>query len=80
MMIPATNGSLINLPIGFLLLGLFLKNSFVKAVKPKDAKIITATDVNTYNLKKVEPTYTTTIPKINEKDNMSLLIKLEFLF
>jgi len=54
MMIPVINDSLINLPIGFLLSGLFLKNSFVKAVKPKDAKIITATDANTSNLTKVE--------------------------
>jgi len=80
MMIPATYGSFINLPIGFLLLDLFLKNSFVKAVKPKDAKMITATDANISNLTKVEPTYTPTIPKINEKDNMSFLIKFEFLF
>jgi len=80
MMIPATNGSFINLPIGFLASCLFLKNSFVRAVKPKDAKIITATDANTSNLTKVELTYTPTSPKINEKDNMSFLIKLEFLF
>jgi len=62
------------------LLGLFLKNSFVKAVKPKDAKIITTIDPNTSSLTKVELTYTPTNPKINEKDNISFLIKLEFLF
>ncbi len=80
MMIPATNGSFINLLIGFLLLGLFLKNSFVNAVKPKDARMIIAIDANTSNLTKVELTYIPTSPKINEKDNISLLIKLEFLF
>ncbi len=80
MMIPATYGSFINLPIGFLLLDLFLKNSFVKAVKPKDAKIITATDANTSNLTKAELTYIPTSPKINEKDNISFLMKFEFLF
>jgi len=80
MMIPATNGSFINLLIGFLLLDLFLKNSFVNAVKPKDAKTITAIDPNTSSLTKVELMYTPAIPKSNEKDNISFLIKLEFLF
>jgi len=65
MMIPATYGSLINFPVGFLVSGLFLKNSFVNAVKPKDAKTITAIDPNTSNLTKVELTYTPIIPKIN---------------
>ncbi len=56
MMIPVTYGSFINFPIGFLLLGLFLKNSLVKAVKPRDAKIITEIDANTSSLTKVELT------------------------
>ena len=60
--------------------GLFLKNSFVKAVKPKDAKTITATEPNTSSLTKVELTYTPTIPKINENNNISFFTKLEFLF
>ena len=39
-----------------------------------------AIEANTSNLTKVELIYTPTNPKINENDNISLEIKLEFLF
>ena len=68
------------LPIGFFDSDLVLKNSFVNAVKPNDAKTITEIDAKTSNLTNVEAVYTPMIPKIKANDNISFLIKLDFLF
>ena len=55
-MITAIYGSCNNFSSVFFDFGLFLKNSFVNAVNPNEAKIMIAIEANTSNLTNVELT------------------------